>query len=114
LTDFIFRFSFSGSIGFSAAFMDVSSNRTRGGWQMSQFPGKAYGPWKREVNKQFCEPVSKRSRSVKIKAGDYFNRRHTYRMSRIEMGRPTPILTEMGPFGIGSHYSISMNASHLV
>jgi hypothetical protein len=100
-TDFIFRFSFSGSIGFSAAFMDVSSNSTRGGWQMSQFPGKAYGPWKREVNKQFCEPVSKRSRSVKIKAGDYFNRRHTCRMSRIEMGRPTPILTEMGPFGIG-------------
>jgi hypothetical protein len=81
---------------------------------MSQFPGNAHGPWKREVNTQFCEPVSKRSRSVKIKAGDYFNRRHTCHMSRIEMVNPTSILAEMGRFGIGSRYSISINASHRV
>jgi hypothetical protein len=58
--------------------------------------------WKREVNTQFCEPVSKRLSSVKIKAGDHFNRRHTYRMSRIEMRSLTPILAELGRFGVGS------------
>jgi hypothetical protein len=47
-------------------------------------------------------PVSKRFSSVKIKAGDHFNRRHTCRMSRIEMVSPTPILDEMERFEIGS------------
>jgi hypothetical protein len=35
-----------------------------------------FNPW---------EAVSKRGSSVKIKAGDHFNRRHTWSMSRIEM-----------------------------
>jgi hypothetical protein len=42
--------------------------------------------------------AAKRFFSAKIKAGDHFNRRHTWSMSRIEMVSPTPILAEMGRF----------------
>jgi hypothetical protein len=39
----------------------------------------------KECFRQSFETVSKGGRSVKIKAGDGFNRRHTYGMSRVEI-----------------------------
>jgi hypothetical protein len=43
---------------------------------MFHFPSNAHGHWRRTVNGLFYEPVPKRSSSVKIEAGDHFNRRH--------------------------------------